>query len=217
MALLTAPESTANVVLLENVSWSTYEALLEDLGPHPGKRLNYDRGLLEIMTTSPKHEWIKRLIGRFIEIMTLELDIAIRSSSNATWKRKDLGRGFESDECYHIQNEIVVRGRDDIDIRRDPPPDLVVEIDISRSSLKRQNIYAAFGVPETWRFDGEKVLFYRLRENREQRETARSVAFPFLSPNDLNRFLAMRLSMSETRLMQTFRDWVRENLRDTND
>ncbi len=212
MTVLTAPKSEDTCVLLENISWSTYEALLEDLGPHPGKRITYDRGLLEIMTTSPRHERVKKLLGRFLEIMTLELSIEIVGVGSTTWKRKDLQRGFEADECYYIGNEEVVRGRDDIEIPRDPPPDLVVEVDISRSSLKRHEIYAAFGIPEAWQYDGERVRFYALEESGEYKETEQSVAFPFLGVADLNRFVAMRASLSETRLMQVFRDWVRENL-----
>jgi Uma2 family endonuclease len=213
MAVLTVPASEESLVLLENIRWSTYEALLEDLGPHPGKRITYDEGLLEIMTTSPAHERIKRLIGRFIEGMTLELGIKVFSVGSTTWKRKDLKRGFEADECYYIGNEEVVRLRDDIEVPRDPPPDLVLEVEITRSSLKRHGIYAAFGVPELWRYDGERVRFHALQEGREYKEGERSVAFPFLAAADLNRFLAMRASLDETRLMQVFRDWVRESLR----
>jgi Uma2 family endonuclease len=212
-ALLAEPRSAGGIILLQNIRWSTYEALLDDLGEHPGKRVNYDRGLLEIMTTSPQHERIKSLVGRFIELMTLELDIDIGGYGSTTWKRKDLQRGFESDECYYLRNEEAVRGRDHIDITRDPPPDLILEIDISRSSLRRQRIYAAFGVPEAWRFDGKKVRFYRLCPDGSYEETGKSAAFPFLSAGDLNRFLARRTSTRETRLMRDFRDWVRENLR----
>lgn len=212
MSVLTAPKSEDTCVLLENIRWSTYEALLEDVGPHPGMRITYDRGLLEIMTTSPRHERIKALLRRFLEIMTLELSIEIAGVGSTTWKSKDLQRGFEADECYYIGNEEVVRGRDDIEIPRDPPPDLVVEVDISRSSLKRHGVYAAFGIPEAWRYDGERVRFYALEASGEYRETEQSVAFPFLAVADLNRFLAMRASLAETRLIQVFRDWVRENL-----
>lgn len=210
-AVLDEPRSLGGVILLENVRWSTYEALLEDLGDdHPGTRLHYDRGLLEIMTTSSEHEWIKKLVGRFLELMTLHRSIEIRSSGSATWKRKDLQRGFESDECYYVGHERVVRGKAEIDVTRDPPPDLVLEIDISRSSLKRQDIYAAFGVPEAWRFDGHKIRFYRLGEGGEYEETETSTAFPFLSSADLNRFLSLRQSKGETRLMTEFSDWIKK-------
>jgi Uma2 family endonuclease len=213
MAVLSAPGSQENRVLLQNICWSTYEALLEDIGPHPGKRITYDRGLLEIMTTSPRHERIKTVIRRLLEAMTLELGIRIIGVGSATWKRKDLQRGLEPDECYYIGNEEVVRGRDDIDLPRDPPPDLLVEVDISRSSLKRHAIHAAFGVAEVWRFDGDKVRFEKLQPNGDYRETEKSAAFPFLAAADLNRFLAMRGSLDDTSLMQTFREWGRKALR----
>jgi Uma2 family endonuclease len=207
------PTSAGGIILLQNIRWSTYEALLDDMVEQPGKRLNYDRGLLEIMATSAVHERIKKLIGRFIDLTTLELDIDVGGYGSTTWKREDLQRGFESDECYYLRNEKVVRGRDHIDLTRDPPPDLVLEIDISRSSLKRQGIYAAFGVPEAWRFDGEKVRFYELSAEGSYEEIETSAALLSLSAGDLNRFLARRTSVGETSLMRDFRDWVRENLR----
>ncbi|MBI4583005.1 MAG: Uma2 family endonuclease [Planctomycetes bacterium] len=210
--ILSRPGHEGGYVLLENISWETYEALLGDLGEHPGKRIFYDHGLLEIMTLSPEHEWIKRLIGRFIELLTLELNIDIRSVGSTTWKRKILKRGFEPDECYYIANEEVVRGKGKIDIDKDPVPDLVVECDISRSSLNREGIYSAFGISEVWRFDGKKVHFFELMENGSYVKTDTSAAFPFLTSVDLNRFLDMRIAMSETRLMQAFQKWVRQTL-----
>lgn len=210
--VLSAPRPEGGCVLLEKISWATYEALLEDLGEHPGKRIFYDQGLLEIMTLSPEHEWIKRLIGRFIELLTLELNIDIRSVGSTTWKRKVLRRGFEPDECYYLASEKAVRGKGKIDIDKDPVPDLVVECDISSSSLNRDGIYSSFGISEVWRFDGKELRFFKLMKNGSYVETDASAALPFLASADLNRFLDRRHAMSETRLMQSFQEWVRKDL-----
>ncbi|MBI4606115.1 MAG: Uma2 family endonuclease [Planctomycetes bacterium] len=216
MPLVETPKALQDqIVVLENIRWSTYVALLEDIQPGRGKRLIYDRGTLEIVVTSPLHERVKTIVGRFLEVMTLELGIDIASLGQTTWKRKDLQRGFEPDECYYVQSEPLVRGRDDIDLARDPPPDIVIEVDISRSSRRRHGVYAAFGIPEAWRFDGERLRFYELRAGRDPAgvEIERSLAFPFLARGDLDRFLALRATMSETRLVEAFRDWAREALR----
>jgi Uma2 family endonuclease len=226
MSLVQAPKAPSDeTVVLANIRWSTYEALLEDLGPRRGKRILYDRGTLEIMVTSPFHERISYLIDRLIGVLTLELGIAIAGFLRTTWRREDLQRGFEADACYYIASEPLVRGREDLDLPRDPPPDLILEVDISSSSVEREGVYAAFGVRELWRFDGSRVRFFALRGrsdtegpppqepvSRPYVEVERSLAFPLLAPADLDRFLALRTSMDDTSLMARFRDWVRDDL-----
>src|SRR5207248_8848460 len=142
-------------------------------------QLTYDEGRLEIMTLSPQHEILKKFIGRLIEQLTLELDIPIKSLGSTTIARKDLERGLEPDECYYIGRERLVRGRMKISFRKDPPPDLAVEVDVSRSSVSRQRVYAALGVPEMWRYDGELHVLH-LQANGEYVERERSLSFPFL-------------------------------------
>jgi hypothetical protein len=111
-----------NHIFLENIRWSTYLALLADLGEHRG-RLTYDRGALEIVSPSKKHEHLERLLGRLIEAFTEELDIKVQSVSSTTLNREDLQRGVEADECYYVENEPAVRHKEEIDLERDPPPD----------------------------------------------------------------------------------------------
>ncbi|HEY9740149.1 MAG TPA: Uma2 family endonuclease, partial [Coleofasciculaceae cyanobacterium] len=151
--MTTTLTQSPNRVLLRNISWQTYQDLLKDLEEQPGIRLSYDRGLLEIMAPSPPHENYKKVLGRFVETLTEELNIEIKSLGSLTCKREDLARGLEPDQCYYIQNEAVVRTLDEIDFNQDPPPDLVIEIDISSSSINRLSLYAALGVPEVWRYD----------------------------------------------------------------
>src|SRR5450759_997473 len=107
-----------------------------------------------------------------IEIAVMDKNIRHRCLGSTTWKRSDLAKGLEGDECYYIQHEQQVRGRDDLDLRRDPPPDLVVEVDITHHAMERLGIYAAMGVPEVWRFDGEKIEFLAL-EGGEYRAVPR--------------------------------------------
>ncbi len=116
----------------------------------------YDQGVLEIMSPSMRHETIKRLIGRMVEMFTLELDIEIRSVSSTTFNREDLEKGIEADECYYIRNAESIRGIEEIDLAIHPPPDLAIEIDISRSSQIKTGIYAALQVSEVWQYDGDR-------------------------------------------------------------
>lgn len=198
-------------VVLQGVSWSTYQALVSDLESEPGKRLIYNEGTLEIVAPLPPHEGYKRLLGRLVEVATEEEEIEIRSLSATTWKREDLRKGLEADECYYIQNELAVRGKSEIDLLTDPPPDLAIEIDITSSSISRLTIYAALGVPEVWRYDGEDLTIYRLTEGQYFPQDT-SVALPLLRRDDILRFLTDSQTMGETSLVRSFRRWVRDRL-----
>jgi Uma2 family endonuclease len=197
-----------NRVLLRNISWQTYQDLLKDLEEQPGIRLTYDRGLLEIMAPSPPHENYKKVLGRFVETLTEELNIEIKSLGSLTCKREDLARGLEPDQCYYIQNEAVVRTLDEIDFNQAPPPDLVIEIDITSSSINRLSLYAALGVPEVWRYDGRAMTIYQL-EGEMYQVCDRSPTIPFLAPTEIIQFLELRKTMGETSMIRSFRNWVR--------
>ncbi|WP_240038857.1 Uma2 family endonuclease [Okeania hirsuta] len=147
-----------NSTLLTGIKWETYQALLLDLAENPGKKLTYDQGTLEIMTPLPEHEINKGFLGRLVQTTTEVLGLEISSLGSTTLSRKDLQKGVEPDECYYITNEELVRGKIKFDLDRDPPPDLAIEIYITSSSLDRLTIYAALGIREIWRFDGEKLF-----------------------------------------------------------
>jgi Uma2 family endonuclease len=199
---------TGQRLLLTGIDWPTYLRLSRTLGARRSVRLTYDRGRLEIMTLSPEHERFKHLLRRLIEALTEELRIAIAGFGSMTFKRRRL-RGLEPDECYWIASEPRVRGKDRIDLRVDPPPDLVLEIDWLNSSLDRMGIYAILGVPEVWRHDGRTLTFYVRGADGEYAVAAASLAFPFLTASDLEGFLALRGSMDENALVRHFRDEVR--------
>src|SRR5262249_47617683 len=148
-------------------------------------RITYDRGKLEIMTLSAGHERPKHLLGRLVEALTDELEINIAGYGSLTIKRRREERGLESDECYWIQNESKVRNLKKLDLRRDPPPDLVLEIDVTRSSLDRLGIYQALRVPEVWRWAGKKIEVRVPDESGQYQLRDYSLAFPFLRPAEL--------------------------------
>jgi Uma2 family endonuclease len=149
-------------VLLENIRWQTYQALLKDIEEQPGIRMTYDHGTLEIMAPLDPHEAYKKLLGRLVEAATEELNIEIRSLGSRTCSREDMARGLEPDQCYYIQHELAVRGKKQLDLNQDPPPDLVIEIDITNSSMNRMRLYEALQVPEVWQYDGRELTVYCL-------------------------------------------------------
>ncbi|MGB5900614.1 MAG: Uma2 family endonuclease [Geitlerinemataceae cyanobacterium] len=210
--MTTAIASPPNITILQGIHWNTYQNLVRDLESQPGTRLTYDRGTLEIMKPLPPHETFKKLLGRFIEVTTEELEIEIRSLGSTTWSREDLQRGLEPDECYYIQNEFVVRGKDEIDLTIEPPPDLAIEVDSTSSSMNRMGIYAALGVPEVWRFDREILTILSLVEGEYQLCQV-SLALPMFNDAVLMNFLELSQTMGETSLIRHVRQWVREQFR----
>lgn len=201
---------TENRVVLTNISWATFEALLADTD-HRGSRFTYNRGVLEIMSPSSEHEWLGRLIGRMIEKFTEEMEIPIKSGGSTTLKDELKQLGLEPDECYYIANEPAVRGLDEIDLGVSPPPDLAIEVDITTSSLDQLGIYAALGVPEVWICDGVNLKIYRLEGDGTYSMQARSPAFPTLPTEIILDFLARRKQTDETSWIKSFRDWVRKS------
>ena len=198
-------------LLLHNVSWEFYERFLEAIGDRR-LRVTYDGENLEIMNVSRRHERTKKLLGRLIETLTYELNIPMSSGGSMTFQRKDLKRGLEPDECYWIANEKKVRVKRDLDFRKDPPPDLAIEVEISRGILDRQAIYERLGVPELWKFDGETLTVLRLRGNgtKKYAPATKSLCFPFLPVQELVRFLTIDENKSETEHMQAFVRWIRK-------
>src|SRR5437660_4721477 len=163
--MATVVSSPERLVILDNVSWETYERLITEHGERSGTRFTYDEGVLQIMVVSSRHEEPNRTLALIVEILAEELDIDLRRLGSMTFKRKDLLKGFEPDSCFYIQHADDIIGRPEIKLPVDPPPDLVIEVDITRESLNRFPIFAAVGIPEIWRFDGARVIFYRLQSN----------------------------------------------------
>lgn len=149
-------------VVLRNVSWQTYQALLSDMGDHRSSRLAYDRGTLEITMPSDLHEFIKHLLERTIITLTEELNLKVRGIGSVTLNREDSQRGVEPDSDFYIQNANQIRGRK-LDLVTNPPPDLVVEVDITSPSAQRLEIYKSLQVPEVWRCTQESLEIKRLQ------------------------------------------------------
>ena len=152
-------------VLLENVSWETYGSLLSGRGEKRVPRFTYDRGILEVMSPSSEHESISYYVGLLIALVAEETGVDVYGVGSTTFKRADAQRGFEPDACFYIRNAEQVRGKARIDLDADPPPDLVVEVDITSPSLDKLPIYAQMGVSEIWRHDGNALSFFALSDS----------------------------------------------------
>jgi Uma2 family endonuclease len=121
-------------------------------------------------------------------VLAEEMNVNVYGVGSTTFRREDLDRGFESDACFYVQNEEHVRGKPKIDLNVDPPPDLVIEIDISSPSLNKLPIYAQIDLPEVWRYDGERLTIFELG-GEAYAQTSRSVALPHLTGEILSGFV----------------------------
>jgi Uma2 family endonuclease len=194
----------------EDVVWEEYEELLMDLSETSSVRVFYDQGRMEIMSPLPAHEIPVGVLTHLIIILCYELDIEIRSFGSSTLKLKKKNKGAEPDNSFYIQNAAAVIGRMDLDLQFDLPPDLVIESDLTSSSLDRFAVYAALGVPEIWRVFNRRVEIWTLANNAFT-EANNSLAFSFLTADVLNQFLAQGLVEGERKASRALRDWVREN------
>ena len=194
-------------IIFRSLSWQAYQQILCAVGERRSARLIYDRGDLEITMPLEDHEFYSELIGRFIYFLVSELGRKIKSLGSTTLDREDLDRGAEPDKAYYIQNQARVAGKK-IDLNRDPPPDLVVEVDITHSDIDKLSFYAALGVAEFWRYDGQIWRIYELKGDRYQ-EVEISPTFPFVPKVKLYEFLVEAL-VDEIQAEQTLRQWTRQ-------
>jgi Uma2 family endonuclease len=195
---------------LWGVSWEGYEHLL---GQARDRRLQitYDRGELEIMSPLPEHEIGKRTLGRLVEELAEELDVPLGALGSTTFKSKAKLRGLEPDECFYLRNREKVRGKKRINLQKDPPPDLVIEIDVTSRSIARLPIYASFAVPEIWRYDTKSIVCYRLDARGEYEAVTHSGVFPMLRPADLLKFVRQaEKSLDHTAVVKSFKQWMRK-------
>ena len=197
-------------LVLQNITWKQYDALLRVFDDRH-LRLTYDRGDLEIMTLSCEHEGYKSAIGLLIMVLAEEFCVEVKCLGSTAFRLKAAERGLEPDQCYYIRSWSRIRGKKRLDLRRDPPPDLVVEVDIESSSLDRMQIYASLGVPEVWRFDGKRLEVYCLSGDvRQYAKAARSPTFPQIKLAGVQRYLKRSLALDDTTLLAGFRSWVRK-------
>jgi Uma2 family endonuclease len=198
------------VLRIDDVPWEEYENLLADLGEGYAVRIFYDNGRMEVMAPASTHEKPKSVIHTLVTAVRDELDIDVESLGSTTLRKEMRAAGAEPDDCFYIQNAALVIGNEDLNLAYDPPPDLVVEIDWTSSSLDRFAIYAALGVPEIWRLARGQLRIHLLAGDRYD-ESPISGAFPFLTAQVLTEFIARGLKEGERRVASAFREWVREH------
>ncbi len=212
MNVLVQPsEAMPQRLVVHGVNWQTYEKALATFENRP-LRITYDRGNLELLSPLPSHEVYKCFFLRLLDNLSDELDFGMKACGSTTFRREDLDRGLEPDECFYLANLSRVHNWARIDLSEDSPPDLAVEVDTTHSSLDRTAIYAALEVPELWRFDGESLQAYQWVDGEYVR-LARSVAFPYLPLDEAVALLHQSITIADDReLRKKLRSWIRDRV-----
>ncbi|MEM9218207.1 MAG: Uma2 family endonuclease [Cyanobacteria bacterium P01_F01_bin.150] len=194
-------------VVLRSLTWQGFLTVRQSLSSDRNTRLTYSEGTLELTIPLEIHEFSAWLIGRFIYILASELGMDLKTMGSTTLDRKILDRSGEPDAAYYIQNQPLVAGRD-VDLETDPLPDLVVEVDITHTDIDKLQLYAAMGVPEFWRYNGELWRIYQL-QGSDYKEVDCSPTFPRVPKTTLYTFLATART-SEMQADRELRVWIQQ-------
>jgi len=209
IAELSSTSETDDVVVLHWISWEHYLALRK-MRRNRHVHMTYDRGELQIMSPSRRQERLVVLLGMLIDVWAEEKNIPMQSCRTMTILRKALKRGFEPDNCYYVQNEPRVFGKAKLNFAVDPPPDLAIEVEL-RSGASKVAIYQSFGVPELWRVLEGQIHVLILSEQHVYFPQASSVCFPGFPLEKAVEVLRQMDSVGQTKLVRSFRAWVRSN------
>lgn len=190
-----------------DLDWSGFQTIRALLTERTRTRFTYDAGVLEITMPLELHERLARLIELLIRILVIEQGLKIKTMGSTTLEREDLLKSAEPDNGYYIQNYSLVADHE-VDLAVDPPPDLIVEVDITHTDINKNLLYANLGVPEFWRFDGKIWKILCLVDGAYQEEE-RSPTFPIIQKHDLYAFLETALK-DEVAAEIDFRQWLRQ-------
>ena len=196
-----------SVVIFHNVTWDEYEELLARVGEASGLRVSFSDGALKVMTLSDEHEKNVEFIKSLVGCIRLRFHVDILSFGSATMRRRKKTKGSEPDASFYIQNAAVIGTRTQRDLAVDPPPDVVVEVDIHHDSRDNYPIYAALGVPEIWRYDGQEMTIYRLHGS-DYVLTEASLALPMLTTGVLTEYLSRMQKDGELSAIVAFDEWL---------
>lgn len=199
-------------LILNEISWEEYEELLADLSDSSGVRVSYNNGRLEIMSPSSMHEMYKEMLLHIASIVAYEFDKVFESRGSTTFKKEPFAQGAEPDTCFYVQNASQIIGKRQINLEIDPPPDVIVEIDVSHESRGKFNFYAALGVPEIWRYDEQRAQIYHLIEGSYV-ESPNSLAFSVLTAEALTIFLEQSKTEGQSAALKSFRNWLKDQTR----
>lgn len=194
-------------LILQGVGWDVYEQILEEYKGSNALHFAYDDGFLEVEVPLFEHERPTEILRDLVTTICIEKEIDFINAGSTTFRKRAKAKGCEPDTGFYIQNEKLIRGLRKLDLSKNPPPDLVIEVDVTSPSLNKLPIYAALGVSEVWLYKGEKVIFYKLYGEVYQ-EISNSLSLPILSSEKTTEFLQKGLKESSSKWFKEIREWT---------
>ena len=197
-------------LLLNDVKWQEFEAILEELGEHRGSRIAYSQGTLEFRMPLPEHEFNKEIIGDMVRILIEELEIDFEPFGSTTFQEKSMLQAIEPDKSFYIQNYALMIGKKRIDLTVDPAPDLAIEVDLT--SKTQLDAYVALGVPEIWRYENKRLQINVLEDGKYV-ESEISPTFPNLPIIEaISQYCEQSQTAGTSQTLRLFRNWVKEQI-----
>ncbi len=204
--------------VIRGVDWAFYEQLVDSIPEGANIHVDFDGKDLEIMSLSPIHNVVKKTLSRLVELTAEELEIPCIGLGQTTWKRPEVVRGLEADDCFYfapeklaVADEAIVRWSKDV--ADYPNPDLAIEVDVSPSKIDRRAIYAALSVAEVWRFDGERkrIVIEGLSSDGTYHSVGKSEFLPVRS-EEVERWVLEEDRRAGSAWAQRLRAWVSAEL-----
>ncbi len=194
--------------VFSDVDWAFYESVGEKLADRR-VFVTYYKGKLEVVTVSILHERICELLVILIRVMAEETSMPIQGVGMTTLRRMDLDAGVEPDSSFYTTHELHMRGKTDLDLAIDPPPDLAIEVEVTHRLGAHKSIYRELGVPEVWVYSS-KGLSVLVQKNDAYVTVDRSPTFPMISPHEITGFITSGLHEDQTAFSKAFRRRVQQ-------
>ncbi len=212
--LASSARETDQCVDLFDIGWKGYRQMLRLKGDRRYPRFIYLDGSLELVSPACSHENGGDLLDRLIKIITEEFRIPCIGTRSTTFRIRRKKGGIEPDLSYYLANALRIRGKTDIDLRIDPPPDLAIEVVNTRDASRALEVYRRFQVPEVWVWEHPTLRILVLGDDGHFSESPSSRAFPFLSAQQIAGWITKPRPETDTDTdwALEFRQWVRDVL-----
>lgn len=207
------PSNKSQRFLLYAADWNQYVQMrrsLDERGQHAF--ITFDGHRIELMSPSMEHDRAGELLGQIVRAISLATRTRFISGGSTTFKRRSLRRGLEPDRCFWTQNQAKLHGVKQIDLQIHPPPDLVIEVEISRRLLDRRAIYARLGVPEMWLYNRKGFQILLLDKSLGYQSSTRSASFPVIRFDGIEALVQSAWSVDELEWHGLVEKWVGEAL-----
>jgi Uma2 family endonuclease len=144
-------------------TWEDYCQLRDSRGDGSIPRLKYHPGEILLMSPLPRHGREANILADIVKVLLESQDRNYEAFTPITMDLPEVS-GIEPDYCFYIDNWQAVVGKDRIDWQLDPPPDLVIEIDVT--SYTSELDFLPYNVPEVWLFKNDRLTIYQLADGQ---------------------------------------------------